>query len=213
MSFAVGSRQQSSESPAGAGAGAGGGAKAAPMDPNSPIGKLEAELAAKIGRWLLPADGESATRNVEPDGWQKAWPAAAKAGGEAARAAVTLYVTSCPAYASVRSAGEVLATLLLALRLPHQIVDVASLPVAARRKLAASQLQVPCPWPCLRIGSAVLSLEQLRMSLDCDKDDKGRPVDAEGGAKQLIVKAHAAVVAPRTISPCAQMKLCKRTWY
>ena len=193
---------------AGAGAGAGGGgggggAKAAPMDPSSPIGKLEAELAAKMGRWLLPAEGESATRNVEPDGWQTAWPAAAKAGGEAARAAVTLYVTSCPACASVRSAGEALATLLLALRVPHEIVDVASLPMAARRRLAAASqlLRVPC----LRIGGAVLSLEQLRMSLDCDKDDKGKPIDgAEGGARQLIVKAHAspsaavAAAAPAT---------------
>lgn len=47
--------------------------------------------------------------------------------------------------------------------------------------------------PSVRIGSIVLSLEQLRMSLDCDKDDKGKPIaDAEGGAKQLIQKAHAS---------------------
>lgn len=110
---------------------------------------LETSVAEAQGQWLV--DGH-APRYVMPSGWEKAWSGAS----EGVASTVTLFVTSCPASLHVRSAIERMDVVLSCfLKLPHRVVDLATLTHSQRVAVA------PAFVPAVRMGTRDFDVVEL----------------------------------------------------
>ena len=136
-------------------------------------------------------------RLVFPTGFAERWKLSGES--EAAARSVTVFVSSTPAYGCVRYRQQQVMSLLAALKLPHEIVDLASLEPAERAACVPREVEAPArlppvhatekkssPWklsPCgLLDGTPPLTLPRIRLGSQLfDRDELFELVDCDPG--------------------------------